>query len=77
MEYRMLDEVCGMDEPTKVTIEESDRLVLSAVKDGKEKVLVTFVQNDKKVTAFKAAAVIAGTDYTIAVTNRKDTSNKK
>jgi hypothetical protein len=77
MEYRMLDEVCGMDESTKATIEESDRLVLSAVKDGKEKVLVTFVRNDKKITAFKAAAVIAGTDYAVAVTSKKDVSNQK
>jgi hypothetical protein len=77
MQFRMLDEVCGMDESTKATIEGCDRLVLSAVKDGKEKVLVTFVQKDKKIMAFKSAAVIAGTDYTIAVTNENGVTGKK
>ena len=71
MEFKLLDEVCGMDESTKTAIEESDRLVLSAVKDGKEKVLVTFVENEKKVMAFKTDALIAGTDYKFAVTNSK------
>lgn len=71
MEFKMLDEVCGMDESMKAAIEGSDRLVLSAVKDGKEKVLVTFIPNEKKIMAFKTGALIAGTDYNFAVTNSK------
>ena len=67
MSYKSLDEVCGMDEISKLEVENSDKLVLKSVKDGKEKTLISIVPKDKKVLAFKTAALIAGTDYEFAV----------
>lgn len=67
MNYKSLDEICGMDETTKMEIEKSDRLVLISVKDGKEKALISIVPKNKKVMAFKTAALIVGTDYELAV----------
>jgi hypothetical protein len=70
MHYKSLDEVCGMDDATKKEIMESDRLVLKAVKDGKEKLLVTVVPEEKKMKVFKTTALIAGSDYELAVTDK-------
>ena len=67
MSYKSLDEVCGMDEITKLEVENCDKLVLKAVKDGKEKTLISIVPKDKKALAFKTVALIASTDYDFAV----------
>lgn len=67
MQYKTLDEVCGMDESTKAEIEQSDRLVLTAIKDGVEKPLISIVPTEKKMETFKAAAMIVGTDYDLVV----------
>jgi hypothetical protein len=67
MQLKTLDEVCGMDESTKAEVEQSDRLVLTAIKDGVEKPLISIIPAEKKIKAFKAAAMIAGTDYDLVV----------
>lgn len=67
MNYKPIDDVCGMDEATEAEIEKSDKLVLTAVKDGKEKALISLVPKEKKMLAFKIAALVAGTDYDFAV----------
>ena len=67
MQFKSLDEVCGMDDATKAEIEQSDMLVLKAVKDGKEKNLITVILKEKKMSVFKTAALIVGTDYEFAV----------
>lgn len=67
MNYKPIDDVCGMDEATEAEIEKSDRLVLMAVKDGKEKALISLVPREKKMLAFKIGALIAGTDYDFGV----------
>lgn len=67
MQLKALREVCGMDDSTQEIIRQSDRLVLTAVKDGQEKPLISIVPAEKKMEVFRAAAMIAGTDYDLVV----------
>ncbi len=67
MQLKSLDEVCGMDDEIKREIEQSDMLVLKAIKNGKEKALISVIPKEKKMLAFKANALIAGTDYELVV----------
>lgn len=65
MIIKSLNEVCHNQGSIEQDILASDKLVLKAVKDNDEEILITILSKDKFIEVFNAVGVIIGTNYTL------------